>query len=173
MERGTLGSSGFPDLSADDASAIVDAIFECIDVGGALGAQLVAGGADPEQADCLEAGLESSDGFHAFYEAILRTGNTTQMERSTAEDVVDTLFECIGQGEFFRSSVAGSITITDEQVECLDTALASSSDYRDALVASFTGEQPSSDPPFREEVEECVSAEQLTPTTTAAPPTTG
>jgi hypothetical protein len=173
LKSGSLGSSGLPKLSAEDASAIVDAIFECIDVGQSLGRQLVAGGANAEQSKCLGNGLENSQAFHGFYESILREGSAASMDRSTAEEVVDTLFKCVGQGEFFRSSVAGSITITDAQAKCLDEALASNSDYRDALVASFAGEPPAGEPPFRDEVEKCVPPEQLTPTSPASPPTTG
>jgi hypothetical protein len=167
LESDTFGTDGFPDLEAGDASTIVDAIFDCINVGATLGAQLVAGGPSETQAQCLDDKLKALDAFHAFYESILRQGNRTTMDMDAASAVVDTMFECIGQGEFFRASVADSITLTDEQVACLDESLASSTDYRDALVVSFTGGQPpSGEPAFREEVERCVTAEQLTPTTT-------
>jgi hypothetical protein len=167
LKSDSFGTNGFPELSSKDASKVVDAIFQCIDVGQSLGKQLVAGGPTPTQAQCLDEKLKALPAFHSFYESILQHGNQTTMGESAAGDVVDTLFKCIGQGEFFQSSVAGTITLTPAQVECLNQSLASSSDYRDALVASFTGKQPpSGDPPYRDEVEQCVTSEQLTPTTT-------
>jgi hypothetical protein len=167
LKSDSFGTNGFPQLSSKDASKVVDAIFQCIDVGHSLGSQLVAGGPTPTQAQCLDEKLKALPAFHSFYESILQHGNQTTMSDAAAGDVVDTLFACIGQGEFFQSSVAGSITLTPAQVECLNQSLASSTDYRDALVASFTGQQPKSDDvPYRDEVEKCVTPEQLTPTTT-------
>jgi hypothetical protein len=167
LKSDSFGTNGFPELSAKDASKVVDAIFQCINVGQSLGAQLVAGGPTLTQSQCLDEKLKALPAFHSFYESILQHGNQTTMSEATAGDVVDTLFQCIGQGEFFQSSVAGAITLTPAQVQCLNESLASSSDYRDALVGGFTGkEPPSGDPPYRDEVEKCVPPEQLTPTTT-------
>jgi hypothetical protein len=159
-------SSGFPNMSAEDAKAIIDAAFACIDVGASFGRQLVSGGASAQQSKCLDEKLKASTSFRQSQADTFRQGaESSSADEATARDVVGIIFACIGQGEYFRAQVAGTITLTDEQVTCLDESLASSNDYRDGVVKGFMGQvDPASTPAYADEVEKCVPPDQLTPT---------
>jgi hypothetical protein len=164
--KSTGFSSGFPKMSADDANAIIDAAFSCIDVGASFGRQLVSGGASTKQAKCLDKKLKGSASFRQSQAASFREGaKSSPTDEATAGEVVGIVFDCVGQGEYFRAQVAGSITLTDAQVACLNDSLASSNDFRDAVVKAFIGQvDPASAPAYADEVEKCVPADQLTPT---------
>jgi hypothetical protein len=73
----------------------------------------------------------------------------------------------VPQGEFLRSNLAGTVEITEAQATCLNDSLASTNDYRDAVVAQIIGSQPpAGDPPYVDELTKCVPLDQLTPPTT-------
>ena len=92
---------------------------------------------------------------------------TIAIDEPTGRAIVDTIFQCVPQGEFLRSNLAGTVEITDAQAACLNDSLASTNDYRDAVVAQIIGSQPpAGDPPYVDELIKCVPLDQLTPPTT-------
>jgi hypothetical protein len=162
-----FGSHGYPELSRDDAGAFVDAIFACVD----LSQQVLGGTAQGKQQTCLNAKLRNSDELHSLYENGIRKGrDNSSIDEPAGRAIVDTIFQCVPQGEFFKSSLAGTLEITEAQATCLNDSLASSNDYRDAVVAGIIGVQaPAGDPPYLDELVKCVPLDQLSPT----PTTTG
>jgi hypothetical protein len=158
----TLTKEGFPDLTSAEATAIIDAMFHCID----FGKQLLAIG-DAAQQQCVQDELTRSVPLRSLYQkSFLEGRQRAGLDEAAARSLVDSIFECVPQGGYFRSATAGSITVTDEQAACLDTSLASSNDFRDAIAQRFMGRPATDVPPYADEVERCMTREQLTPTTT-------
>jgi hypothetical protein len=164
LKKDGFGQKGYPDLSAADASAFVDAIFGCVD----LSRQVLGTSATKKQQACLNDKLRTSAELHTLYANGLQKGRATaSIDEPTGRAIVDTIFQCVPQGEFFRSSLAGTLEITAAQATCLNDSLASSNDYRDAVVAGIIGSQPpAGDPPYLDELVKCVPLDQLSPPTT-------
>ena len=89
------------------------------------------------------------------------------MPRSTSRRgraIVDTIFECVPQGEFFRSSLAGTVEITEAQATCLNDSLASTTTIATrSSPGSSVRSRPTGDPPYVDELTKCVPLDQLTP----------
>ncbi len=164
LKKDGFGATGYPDLSNEDADAFVDAIFGCVD----LSRQVLGTSATKEQQSCLNDQLRTSAELHTLYANGLQKGRASaSIDEPTGRAIVDTIFQCVPQGEFFRSSLAGTLEITEAQATCLNDSLASTNDYRDAVVAGIIGSQPpAGDPPYLDELVKCVPLDQLSPPTT-------
>ena len=164
LKKDGFSATGYPDLSNEDADAFVDAIFGCVD----LSRQVVGASATDKQHTCLDDKFRKSAELHTLYSDGLQKGRATiSIDEPTGRAIVDTIFECVPQGEFLRSNLAGTVEITEAQATCLNDSLASTNDYRDAVVAQIIGSQPpAGDPPYVDELTKCVPLDQLTPPTT-------
>jgi hypothetical protein len=164
LKKDGFRASGYPDLSNEDAGALVDAIFGCVN----LSRQVLGTSATEKQQTCLNNKLRTSAELHTLYVDGLQKGRASaSIDEPTGRAIVDTIFRCVPQGEFLRSSLAGTLEITKAQATCLNDSLASTNDYRDAVVAGIIGSQPpAGDPPYLDELVKCVPLDELSPPST-------
>ena len=147
MTRQRLNSSaGTPtDLTDEEARTIVDALFECADMGEAFARQ-VAGGLEgeenisAEQAQCFGDAVGDDESIRELMALSLQNGDDAAIPHDNAEHLVDLMMGCFDFAELLVSGFEeAGLTVTPEQRQCLSDQLKDSDAFRDAMIAEFSG----------------------------------
>jgi hypothetical protein len=140
--------SGDPtDLTDEEARTIVDALFDCADMGEAFASQVAGDLEDeenitPEQAQCFGDAVGEDDAIKDVMALSLQQGEDAEVPHDSAERIVDLMLECFDLADLFASSLEeGGITVTPQQRECLGEQMKQNEGFREALINSFSGEE--------------------------------
>ena len=92
------------DLTEEESDAIVDALFDCIDMGSAIAASLAADedGLPRTTSVCLSDALGEGTVLRSYLARLLREGNDVPMSVDEASAFVDATLACIDFGPFRR-----------------------------------------------------------------------
>jgi hypothetical protein len=133
------------DLTEEQATAIADVTFDCVDMGAAMIASGdLPAGVDDEGARCFGERLEESDVFRRYaVESILAgtdaAGQDLPLTDDDADALVDAMLDCIDFGEVMVAQAP--IDISDQSAECIGDRIEQVDAFRDAMARALTGEQ--------------------------------
>jgi hypothetical protein len=133
------------DLTEEQATAIADVTFDCVDMGAAmLASGDLPAGIDEAGAQCFGERLEESDVFRRYaVESILAGTEGAEedlpLSDADADALVDAMLECIDFGEVMVAEAP--IDISDESAECIGDRIEQVDAFRDAMAQALTGEQ--------------------------------
>lgn len=150
------------DLTEEESLQVVDAMFECVDVGAAMAGSFAADAEiPPDAAGCLGDRFEESEEFRDFFALTLREGDDAAPSPDVAERFTDALFDCVDFGEIFAAGLGAELT--DDEIACLDDAIRDSDDFRELMAAEIAGDGGSGDvpPEVFDLVFECVPPSKL------------
>jgi hypothetical protein len=157
------------DLTEDEADAVVDALFGCIDMGASLAANLAdeANGLAVDESECLATELGDGAALKSYFSRMLREGSDIPMAKSEATELTDAMLKCVDFGPAFASEFTGPGVppLSDEEIDCLSEQLRASEDYRQLLIAELSGGKLGTDEEvgslLLDEVGACISLDEL------------
>lgn len=133
------------DLTEEQATAIADVTFDCVDMGAAMIASGdLPAGVDEESAQCFGERLEEAEVFRRYaVESILAgsdaAGQDLPLSDADADALVDAMLDCIEFGEVIVAQAP--IDISDESAHCIGDRIERVDAFRDAMARALTGEQ--------------------------------